>query len=38
VEPGTPIYFVHVSRTYIRVVVLEAIIIVALVIFGQLFS
>jgi hypothetical protein len=38
VESGTSLYFVRVPRTYIRVILLEAIIIVALVIFGRLFS
>ena len=38
VEPGTSLYCVAVSRTYIRVIVLETLIIIALVIFGRLFS
>jgi hypothetical protein len=42
-EPGTwnfatSLYFVRMSRTYVRVIVLETAIIVALVIFGRLFS
>ena len=35
---GTSLYFVRMSRTYVRVVLLETAIIVALVIFGRLFS
>jgi hypothetical protein len=37
-EPRTWIYSFPVSRTYVRVVLLEALIIIALVMFGRLFS
>ena len=37
-EPGTSLYCLPVSPTYVRVILLEALIIIALVIFGRMFS